>query len=208
MWARTPSPLQMRSVAHAQAGAAAEFLHIGFVLGDRSCSAGSTRCRPAPLCGSTEPPVLSPRQLGAGSTCGPDFDSVDSFTQAFAEALDAAMAQLYERADGRVIALPLSAGLDSRLLAALLARDRYPNVMTFTYGLPGNADAQASARIAESLGLPWRQVSHTPEQLRLAWTDPSTESFLREASGSASLPHQDWYAMRALTRAARRLGAS
>ncbi|MGO1504900.1 MAG: asparagine synthase-related protein [Brachybacterium sp.] len=184
-----------------EAGAAAEFLHIGFVLGDRSLLRGVHQV-PA---GTT---VRIDRVTGAVSRHlerrlhlrDPDFDSVDSFTQAFAEALDAAMAQLYERADGRVIALPLSAGLDSRLLAALLARDRYPNVMTFTYGLPGNAEAQASARIAESLGLPWRQVSHTPEQLRRAWTDPSTESFLREASGGASLPHiQDWYAIRALT---------
>ena len=73
-------------------------------------------------------------------------------------------------------------------------------MQTFTYGLPDNSEARASARIAESLGLPWQQVSHTPQQLRRAWTDPSTRSFLREASAGASLPHiQDWYAMRRLT---------
>lgn len=183
------------------AGAAAEFLHTGFVLGGRSLLQGVDQV-PS---GTT---VRIDRRSGAVATQlerrlqlrDPAFDDLASFTAAFSEALDSAMARLYERADGRVIALPLSAGLDSRLLAALLARDGYPNVRTFTYGLPGNAEAQASARIAESLGLPWRQVEHTPEELRRAWTSPSTESFLREASGGASLPHiQDWYAIRALT---------
>lgn len=184
-----------------EAGAAAEFLHTGFVLGDRSLLRGVHQV-PA---GTT---VRIDRVTGAVSRRlerrlrlrEPEFEDVDSFTRAFSGALDGAMTRLYERADGRVIALPLSAGLDSRLLAALLARDGYPHVQTFTYGLPGNAEARASARIAESLGLPWRQVSHTPDQLRRAWTDPSTTSFLREASGGASLPHiQDWYAMQALT---------
>lgn len=183
------------------AGAAAEFLHTGFVLGGRSLLQGVDQV-PS---GTT---VRIDRRSGAVTTQlerrlqlrDPGFDDLASFTAAFSEALDSAMARLYERADGRVIALPLSAGLDSRLLAALLARDGYPNVRTFTYGLPGNAEAQASARIAESLGLPWRQVEHTPEELRRAWTDPTTESFLREASGGASLPHiQDWYAMGVLT---------
>ena len=183
------------------AEAAAEFLHTGFVLGDRSLL---EHVRQVPS-GTT---VRIDRRTGEVSSRlerrlrlrDPGFEDTGSFTAAFAAALDAQLARLYERADGRVIALPLSAGLDSRLLAALLARDGYPRVETFTYGLPGNAEARASSRIAESLGLPWRQVSHTPQQLRRAWTDPSTASFLREASSGASLPHvQDWYAIRQLT---------
>lgn len=182
-------------------GAASEFLHTGFVLGDRSLLEG-VRQVPA---GTT---VRIDRRTGEVTAQlerrlqlqQPRFEDIPSFTAAFAAALDSQMERLYERADGRVIALPLSAGLDSRLLAALLARDGYPRVQTFTYGLPGNAEARASARIAESLGLPWKQVSHTPQQLRQAWTHPSTASFLREASSGASLPHvQDWYAIRQLT---------
>ncbi|NMA76143.1 MAG: hypothetical protein GX960_02615 [Actinomycetales bacterium] len=183
------------------ARSAAEFLHTGFTLGDRSLLEGvhqvpsGTTVRIDRRNGTVSRHLERRLQLRP-----PGFEDTGSFTAAFAAALDAEMARLYERADGRVIALPLSAGLDSRLLAALLARDGYPHVQTFTYGLPDNAEARASARIAESLGLPWQQVSHTPQQLRRAWTDPSTRSFLREASAGASLPHiQDWYAMRRLT---------
>ncbi|MDN5599221.1 MAG: asparagine synthase-related protein [Brachybacterium sp.] len=184
-----------------EAGAAAEFLHTGYVLGDRSLLRG-VRQVPAGTTvridrGTGEITRRLERRLRLRE---PEFEDVPSFTRAFTEALDTAMSRLYERADGRVIALPLSAGLDSRLLAALLARDGYPHVQTFTYGLPGNAEAQASARIAASLGLPWRQVAHTPEQLRRAWAEPSTAAFLREASGGAALPHvQDWFAMQSLT---------
>ncbi|MDN5822140.1 MAG: asparagine synthase-related protein, partial [Brachybacterium sp.] len=181
--------------------AAAEFLHTGFVLGDGSLLRGirqvpaGTTVRIDRTTGTVRHQLERRLQLRE-----PEFDDMDAFAEAFATALDEAMSRLYERADGRIIALPLSAGLDSRLLASLLARDGYPNVQTFTYGLPGNSEALASSRIAESLGLPWRQVTHTAQELRRAWTTPSTESFLREASGGASLPHiQDWFAMRALT---------
>ncbi|MGP9539030.1 asparagine synthase-related protein [Brachybacterium sp. AOP43-C2-M15] len=180
---------------------AAAFLHTGLALGDGTLLRG-VRQVPA---GTT---VRIDRVSGAVTgrlerrlrLREPDGADLAAFTTAFATALDEAMRRLYERADGRVIALPLSAGLDSRLLASLLARDGYPNVRTFTYGLPGNAEARASERIAASLGLPWQQVSHTPAQLREAWTRPAGARFLREASGGASLPHiQDWYAMRSLT---------
>lgn len=184
-----------------EAGAAAEFLHTGFVLGARSLMQGvfqvpsGTSVRIDRRTGAVDHQLERRLRLRE-----PAYPEMSSFSSAFSAALDTAMTRLYDRADGRVIALPLSAGLDSRLLAALLARDRYPNVLTFTYGLPQNAEAQASAKIAESLGLPWRQVSHTPKQLQNTWTDPSTESFLREASGGASLPHiQDWFATRMLT---------
>ncbi|MDN6303158.1 MAG: asparagine synthase-related protein, partial [Brachybacterium sp.] len=132
-----------------EAGAAAEFLHTGYVLGDRSLLRG-VRQVPAGTTvridrGTGEITRRLERRLRLRE---PEFEDVPSFTRAFTEALDTAMSRLYERADGRVIALPLSAGLDSRLLAALLARDGYPHVQTFTYGLPDNAEAQASARIA------------------------------------------------------------
>lgn len=183
------------------ADAAAEFLHTGFVLGDRSLLQGVSQVPSGTtVCIDRRTSAVDHRLERRLQLREPDFAEVTAFSSAFSAALDNAMTRLYERANGRMIALPLSAGLDSRLLAALLARDRYPNVLTFTYGLPGNAEAQASAAIAKSLGLPWRQVSHTPEQLRSAWSDPSTEAFLREGSGGASLPHiQDWFAMRTLT---------
>ncbi|MGY5765913.1 asparagine synthase-related protein [Brachybacterium sp. DNPG3] len=182
--------------------AAAEFLHTGYVLGARSLFDGvsqvpsGTTVRIDRRTGEVVSRLERRLELAAPRT-----SELSQFSAEFAAALDAEMQKLYARADGRTIALPLSAGLDSRLLASLLARDGYPNVLTVTYGLRGIPEAAASSRIAESLGLPWRKVEFTAQELRSAWASAETADFLRAGSGGASLPHiQDWYAMRELTR--------
>lgn len=179
---------------------AAEFLHAGFVVGGESLWEGVHQV-PA---GST---VRIDRRSGKVSVQlerrlrlrEPGFSTVDDFTTAFDAAVDEAMARLYERADGRLIVLPLSAGLDSRLLATRLARDRYPRILTFTYGLPGSGEAEASRQIAQSLGLPWTMAEIDRSALQRSWNEASTVDFLRSVSGGASLPHiQDWYALKLL----------
>ncbi|MHA1524053.1 MAG: asparagine synthase-related protein, partial [Alphaproteobacteria bacterium] len=66
----------------------------------------------------------------------------------------------------RTIAIPLSAGLDSRLIVSGLAELGVRNVKCFAYGLPGNYEAKASRRIAEHLGYPWQFVPFTPRSQR------------------------------------------
>jgi len=66
--------------------------------------------------------------------------------------------ELIDNANGRTIALPLSAGLDSRLIAAGLKHLGYENVVCFAYGRVGNHEAETSRVIAERLGYPWHFV--------------------------------------------------
>lgn len=60
-----------------------------------------------------------------------------------------------ESAGGRPIAIPLSGGLDSRLVAAGLKQVGYDNIVCFAYGLPGNWEADVSQRVAKKLACPW-----------------------------------------------------
>jgi hypothetical protein len=53
--------------------------------------------------------------------------------------------------------LPLSGGLDSRLIAAVAAEDGIP-VQTFTYGAGHWLDVRYARQVARMLGLPWRHV--------------------------------------------------
>ncbi|EWS80860.1 hypothetical protein BF93_01415 [Brachybacterium phenoliresistens] len=181
-----------------------EFLHAGYVIGSDTLFAGvhqvpagttvTIDLRDGRVASRLERPLrLQP--------VPPPLESLDVFAERFSEGVDDAMARLIEAADGRTIALPLSAGLDSRLLATRLARSGYPHVLTYTYGLPGAAEAEASRRIAAALGLPWQKVELHPARMQEAWQSPETADFLRESSGGAALPHiQDWYAVRMLTR--------
>lgn len=127
------------------------------------------------------------------------FASPEEASQAFNQALDASMEEMLRRTQGRRLVLPLSGGLDSRLLIAWLRRAGVENVLTFTYGRPGAAEVQVSRRLAESCGYPWVGVDLVPDQVRQAWASPEAADFIRSTWLGASLPHiQDWYALRTL----------
>ncbi len=53
--------------------------------------------------------------------------------------------------------VPLSAGLDSRLIAAVGA-DLGVNLQTYAWGEPESTDVVYSRKIAKALGLPWKRI--------------------------------------------------
>ena len=66
--------------------------------------------------------------------------------------------RLIESMHGRRIVIPLSGGLDSRLVLCKLLERGAKNIFTFSYGSPGNRDALAAKDIASKLGLSWEFI--------------------------------------------------
>lgn len=109
------------------------------------------------------------------------------------------MQRLIHYAGGRQIVIPLSGGYDSRLIASLLKRLNYENVLTFTYGLPGNAESQRSKQVAESLEFKWKFVEYSHTLWRDVWKSDLRLNYQIWASQFVSLPHvQDWLAVKIL----------
>lgn len=75
-----------------------------------------------------------------------------------AAAIDAAIADLISMADGAPILVPLSGGLDSRLILAKLAEARYPDIRAFSYGPRNNPDARIAREVARRLRVEWQAV--------------------------------------------------
>ncbi|MEM8970658.1 MAG: asparagine synthase C-terminal domain-containing protein [Pseudomonadota bacterium] len=73
---------------------------------------------------------------------------------------------LVASANGRQILLPLSAGLDSRLIVSGLQEFGYQNVRCVSYGLAGNREAKTSYAIAKRLGYEWTFVPYTQSKMR------------------------------------------
>ncbi|WP_018176951.1 asparagine synthetase B family protein [Thioalkalivibrio sp. AKL8] len=112
---------------------------------------------------------------------------------------ESSVRRLAEYAAGRQIVIPLSGGYDSRLIALLLKRIGYDNILTFTYGVPGNKESEYSRQVAEALSLPWHFVEYSGTKWSQAWQTDERLAYQRWASGWASLPHvQDWLAVREL----------
>lgn len=68
---------------------------------------------------------------------------------------------LIKFANGREIVVPLSAGLDSRLVISALKHLGYENLKSFSYGLEGNSEALFAKEIAQKLNVPWRFFPQT-----------------------------------------------
>ena len=98
--------------------------------------------------------------------------------------------------DGRPIIIPLSAGLDSRLVAAVLKELAYDNVKCFSYGRRGNHEALGAQKVAKKLGYPWTFVEHTSSQQALTFASEEMRQFEGFADAFNAVPfQQDFFAV-------------
>lgn len=74
--------------------------------------------------------------------------------------------KMIDRAQGRQFLLPLSAGLDSRLIVSGLKHLGYRNVRCFSYGRMGNHEADTAKKIAEALGYSWHFLPTVTRDVR------------------------------------------
>ncbi|OKL49525.1 hypothetical protein BSR29_00785 [Boudabousia liubingyangii] len=126
----------------------------------------------------------------------------DDFLNALSQGFDTAMKRAVSLVGDSKILVPLSGGLDSRLIVCWLSENKIPNVHCFTYGRPDSAEVRISEAIAKNLGLAWTGVDLLEDKVKEAWNQSETADFLRYAFAGYSLPHvQDWYALKVLTEA-------
>ena len=103
--------------------------------------------------------------------------------------------------DGRRVVVPLSAGLDSRLVVSALSELGYRNVQCFSYGQPGNHEARAGQRIAAQLGYPWTFIANNPQQQQVTFASSECRAFVAFADTLQAIPfQQDFHAVGELKR--------
>lgn len=104
--------------------------------------------------------------------------------------------RLVDDAAGRPILVPLSAGLDSRLIASGLAAAGYDNVHCIAYGRAGNREAVVSRQIAQRLGYRWSFVPYTNAKVRAAWASDDHRAYEAYVDSFTSIPFpQDYLAL-------------
>lgn len=123
----------------------------------------------------------------------------------FLECLDVVTQNSIERlvrfANGRPIVIPLSGGLDSRLIAMQLRKQGYPNIIAFSYGRPGNAESEVSRQVAEQLKIPWKFIPYSHDLWREWYNSVEYSQYVKRADGLCSVAHiQDWPAVWVLLR--------
>lgn len=107
-----------------------------------------------------------------------------------------AIKRLITVAEGRPILIPLSGGLDSRLIVLMLKNLKYKNLIAFSYGVPGNSEANISKMIASELGIEWHFVEYSEEMWKSLYLKDQFKDYIHFAEKLVSVVHiQDWPAI-------------
>ena len=130
-----------------------------------------------------------------GSTPESDKDSQELF-DGLNQVSEEVFHDLIHSLKDKHVLLPLSAGYDSRYIAAMLKRGGFENVTCFAWGLPENKDVRISNEIADKLGYKWELIDLSEqnwrESLDSEWLMPLLvfASKYVSISGVASIPFQ------------------
>ncbi len=120
-----------------------------------------------------------------------------------AESWDAIFGHLADKihrfGKGKTLLLPISGGVDSRLIAALVKESGHKDVLAFTYGTADSNEMAWGRQSAKILGFRWEGIEYSESTWRGLFEDEEFASFLDRWSSGVSPPHiQDFPAARRL----------
>jgi len=122
--------------------------------------------------------ISSPKQMQSPS----DFQAQLSCV------IDKVVERTIDRAHGAPIWVPLSGGLDSRLILAKLVEHQYGKLQAFSYGMPGNFEAKRAKQTAEQLGVPWIFCPFKAKRMKEPGYVHSRNSYTSFAAGLCAVP--------------------
>lgn len=96
--------------------------------------------------------------------------------------------EMIETLNGSSVWVPLSGGLDSRLVLGMLLKLQYDNVTTFTYGIPKLWEVKYARKIAQSASVKWHYVPYISKEVKKALRFRERNEYFRFASGLCSVP--------------------
>ncbi len=97
--------------------------------------------------------------------------------------------------------IPLSSGYDSRLIAAMLKKRGFDNVITFTYGRMNNPELELSEKVARKLGYSWRFIEYTDDTVKDFIVSERFRDYYPSASNYSSMFYlQEYFALEELKR--------
>ena len=98
------------------------------------------------------------------------------------------ISRVIEQAGSNLIAVPLSAGVDSRLIASALRELGAKNILCYSYGTKGNFEAKIAKQIAEKLGYDWTFVELSPQKQRKFWETGLPQKFSYDTNDFVAAP--------------------
>jgi len=118
-----------------------------------------------------------------------DFDkSKKNYLPELNTVLNGIFDNIIKSCNGKKILIPLSAGLDSRLVASFLSLKKYKNVYCFSYGQKGNFEAYHAKKISKKLGYKWFFIEINYKIARNFYKSETYKKYLSYSDSFASNP--------------------
>ncbi|MDE1485014.1 hypothetical protein KKI90_00870 [Xenorhabdus bovienii] len=122
-----------------------------------------------------------------------------SFFKEHERVLLSSIHRLAKFANGRKIVIPLSAGYDSKIIALLLKKINYKNIVSYSYGKEKYYEVRKSEEIAKKLDIPWIFVDYSKINFKEEINSHHTKNYMIYSCNYCSLPHtQDFLAVKFL----------
>lgn len=126
-------------------------------------------------------------------------NSQENLRQGFLKAAEKMIAGLKSTIGDKQIILPLSGGYDSRLIACLLKKHKYSNVVCYTYGRQADYEVKYSRMVAEKLDYEWHFVEYNREKWHRFFDDKDVRVYFENTHNHCNLPHvQEYIALKEL----------
>jgi len=123
-------------------------------------------------------------------------ESQDILIKYFTQSLINIFQRLIESTRGYTLIVPLSGGIDSRLIIFMLKCLGYEKVICFSYGRQGNWESKISRQVAKDLGYKWFFIPYTHKNWRRWFQSKERRAYYQYVNGLTSVPHiQDWPAV-------------
>ncbi|MBP8792979.1 MAG: 7-cyano-7-deazaguanine synthase [Lutibacter sp.] len=115
------------------------------------------------------------------------------------QAFENSFKRLITSLNNRQVVIPLSGGYDSRLIAVMLKKFNYTNVICFTYGKKNNFEIENSKKTAENLGFKWIFIEYTDEIVDNYIDTSLFKEFAHYTGKYSSMPYlQEYFAIKYL----------
>ena len=126
-------------------------------------------------------------------------ESFSALSNRLESILDGVSNRLVKSLKGKTAVIPLSGGYDSRLVASLLKKKNYSDVICFSYGRGDSFEAAISKQVAERLGYKWIFIEYSDELLKETINSDQWDEYLEFGFNGTSVSCiQDFFAVKEL----------
>lgn len=123
-------------------------------------------------------------------------ESEDDLIQELDQITNRIFHRIIEQVNGAPIWIPLSGGLDSRLVLCKLKQLGYDNLTAFSYGASGNYEAKAAKHVAKKIGVPWQFVPISMKESKVFFYADTRKKYWVYSDGLSNIPNmQDIHAI-------------